>query len=312
MSTHRIATSICGGLIFLFATTAWAAPGAPLSGRLISYDAGGMLRLSINGSERTVRLFGIAGLEPGQPFAIEAKTFVQEWAMDHTLTIEVVGEDAEGLPVAWVRRSPDESLNTAILEGGYAWWDQPNTPEARIFKRLTAQALVERKGLWNAPAPLAPWDYRAQRSLPPVRYKKPESETPPAPKAAVPTVEATGKGQPKPGPGAGLNQGPPPVFLGGSGPLPAQYGDLISKHQPQIARDSAGKALGLTATDITNIPGAAALGFQNGDIVQSVNGIAITNELQLLGLVGQFQGAKRLDLVVIRGGQPVKIGIPLR
>ena len=296
IATCSCRAACCFAALAVIAVASPTTAAAPVGGNLASFEAGGLVRMSVDGVEQPYRLYGIAGLEAGQPFEPEARTFVQEWAMDHPLQVEVVAEDESGLPVAWVRRGGGESLNAALLAGGFAWWDRANAPSERDFRRLAAGALAARAGLWAGPAPLAPWDYRTRLNLPPIRYKSPEPAATPA--APVPTLAA--KGDAAPQRPAGL-----PV-------IPEEFSALAGIHLPRIARDGAGNPLGLTATDIAAIPGAAALGFQNGDIVQSVNGIAITNELQILVLLGQLQDAKQLELTVLRGGKPVQVTVPLQ
>lgn len=302
MIIDRIATCFRGraGLRAAFAITlalATFAHAADHSGTFAAYQDAGLLQIVVDGEQRPFRLYGVAGLEPGQPYATEARTFVQEWAMDQRLQITIVTEDEAGVPVAWIRREAGDALNEALLAGGYAWWDRPNAPDAHDLKRLTAQALATRQGLWADHAPLAPWDNRARQQRAPVRYNHDGEKDNDTPKTAVPTLEAKGTPAPnRPKDGAAITE---------------EYAELVGKHMPRIARDGAGKPLGLTASDITAIPGAAAFGFQEGDIVQSVNGITITSELQVLALIGQLQGAKQLDLTVIRAGKPVQVVLPL-
>jgi type II secretory pathway component PulC len=67
----------------------------------------------------------------------------------------------------------------------------------------------------------------------------------------------------------------------------------------------------LTATDISAIPYAAQLGFQNGDIISRVNGIAIESEAQIMGLIPQFQNVKQFQVEVIRNGRSITIPISI-
>lgn len=246
----------------------------------------------------TVRLFGVACPVAGQPMAESATTRILEAAMDANVAVEIVGEDKTGTPVAWVRLPDGTSLNEQLVRQGLAWWDSPNTPEARPLQKAATEAIAAGRGLWGSPAPLAPWDYRASHGLEAVRYKKTEpvasKSTTTRPDPGVPTLKAKGDGQEDYFPDD-----------------PAEHVALMLKHQPRIAYDKAGKPVGLTATDITSVPGAGRIGLQNGDIVSSVNGIALTSEAQVLGLVTQLQGAKQLELTIMRNGAPTKVNIPL-
>ncbi len=260
---------------------------------------GDLVTVSREGKPLTIRLYGVACPVAGQPMADAATSRVLEAAMESTVSIELVGQDKAGTPVAQVTLPDGTSLNEDLVRQGLAWWDAPNTPEARTIQKAATEAISAGRGLWSTPAPLAPWDYRASNGLEPVRYQKadtaPEKPATPAPAAEVPTLQAKGDGNPD------------DYFPED----PAEHIALMLKHQPRIIYDKAGKAVGLTADDIASVPGAGRVGLKNGDIVRSVNGIALTDEAQVLGLVTQLQGVKQLDLAVQRNGAITKITIPL-
>ena len=260
---------------------------------------GDLVTVSREGKPMTVRLYGVACPVAGQPLADGATSRVLEAAMESAVMVELVGQDKAGTPVARVTLPDGTSLNEDLVRQGLAWWDAPNTPEARGLQRAATEAISAGRGLWSTPAPLAPWDYRASNGLDPVAYQKadpaPAKGQTPAPPRETPTIQAKGDGQPE------------DYFPED----PAEHVALMIKHQPRIVYDKTGKAVGLTADDITSVPGAGRVGLQNGDIIRSVNGIALTDEAQVLGLVTQLQGVKQLDLAVQRNGAITKISIPL-
>jgi len=262
------------------------------------------------GAERLVRLYGVSCPVAGQAHAQKAGDFINQTVQGASVTAEVLAVDSDDLPVAWLRAGEGPSINERLLQAGLAWWDELNAPQATRLKKIASGALAAGAGLWKDPAPLAPWDYRTSRNLLPVAYTveagPDEDEMLESVEAKTPTLTAKG------------TAAPPRVTPPAAAPaapaapeVPVDYLSLAAKHQPHIARDPEGNALGLTAKDITAIPGAGEFGFQDGDIVRSVNGIALTNEGQLLGLIGQLQNAQELKLVVIRNGQPVDVTIPL-
>ncbi|MBL7649092.1 MAG: thermonuclease family protein [Candidatus Hydrogenedentes bacterium] len=260
---------------------------------------GDLVTVSREGKPMTIRLYGVACPVAGQPLADGATSRVLEAAMESTVTVELVGQDTAGTPVARVTLPDGRSLNEDLVRQGLAWWDAPNTPEARGFQRAATEAISAKRGLWSTPAPLAPWDYRASNGLAPVAYRKadpaPAKPATPAPPQQTPTIQAKGDGQAE------------DYFPED----PAEHMALMIKHQPRIVYDKTGKPVGLTADDIASVPGAKRVGLQDGDIVRSVNGIALTDEAQVLGLVTQLQGVKQLDLAVQRNGAITKISIPL-
>lgn len=52
-------------------------------------------------------------------------------------------------------------------------------------------------------------------------------------------------------------------------------------------------------------------GLRAGDVVTSVNGIALSDPAQMATLFAQFKSASRFDLTVERGGRPTSLTIDL-
>jgi endonuclease YncB( thermonuclease family) len=254
-----------------------------------------------DGTIQPIRLYGVASPLAEQRFARKSVDWVNKRLKGTSLMVETVSEDNSGLPVAWVRPVEGPSVNEQLVREGLAWIDEPNAPNARKLKKLVAQALIHGKGLWKDSAPLAPWDYRTSHGMKPVTYTvelAPEEPPETVEVKETPTLAAKGTAKPR-------------SSIPGLEAIPKQFRGLVSKHQPRIARDDTGTPLGLTASDISSIPGAGLIGFQNGDIVSAINGIPITNEGQLLGLANQLRGAKELKLQIIRNGGPISLSIPL-
>lgn len=364
IATHQRPVCFIFGLVFLIALTSSA---EDLRATIrASGTQGDLVQVSQDGKEQALRLYGVACPISGQPMSESATTRILEAAMDAPVTVEIVGKDSSGTPVAWVRLPDGTSLNEQLLREGLAWWDSPNTPDDHVLQKATSEAISARRGLWATEAPLAPWDYRASHGLPEVKYEKPATESTPSKTktvrpAVVPSLKARGEkddddddgerehargkgdhdkdggrehmrrdkddddddGDDKAGgkdddddkDEAGEKDDDDKGETQGKGDYfpedPAEHMALMLKHQPRIAFDKAGKPLGLTATDIASVPGAHRVGLQDGDIVSTVNGIALTDEAQVLGLVTQLQGVKQLDLTVIRQGKPTKITVPL-
>lgn len=265
---------------------------------------GDLVQVREGDQSRILRLYGVACPVPGQPNAESATTHIFETAMETVVTVEIVGADAAGAPVAWIKLPDGASLNEDLVRKGLAWWDAPNAPEARNLQKAATEAIAAGRGLWATPAPLAPWDYRASNGLAAVTYKKAEAEvsSPVRPVAAAPMPASPQDTKSETKDAAEQDYFPED---------PAEHLALMLKHQPRIVYDTAGKPAGLTATDIASVPGAGRVGLKNGDIVQSVNGIVLTSEAQVLGLISQLQDAKSLDLAVLREGEITQITIPL-
>jgi type II secretory pathway component PulC len=86
---------------------------------------------------------------------------------------------------------------------------------------------------------------------------------------------------------------------------------LMGKHHRTLPRMSRENVLGMTAKNISQIPLAAQMGFQDNDIISSVNGIPVQSIEQIMLMAPQFNGVKDFDVNVIRNGQNITIPISI-
>lgn len=264
------------------------------------------LTVTIDGEKQDIRLYGVDCPEPGQPFHEEALAYVTEKALEKTVTVEVLTTDNLGIPVARVILPGYVNLNNTLLSKGLGWWDQPNAPEDGVLKRDSAKALIEETGLWSEATPLAPWDYRKSHEGEEYTYSvAPKVEEAPmaATEEETPTLSASGKGRyvEKENAYSAKDLNIDPASL--------DINSLIGKHQPRIATGPDGQPLGLTASAINEIPGAAQLGFQDGDVITGLNGDNINNLGQVYGLIEKNRNAKQFQVNILRNGRPITINI---
>jgi general secretion pathway protein C len=73
------------------------------------------------------------------------------------------------------------------------------------------------------------------------------------------------------------------------------------------AEDSAGKFTGYLLQTGKNPQVLADFGLQEGDLLTSVNGVALDSPLQGLNALQQLASAEQIDLQVIRNGQPMSL-----
>lgn len=73
---------------------------------------------------------------------------------------------------------------------------------------------------------------------------------------------------------------------------------------PEVKTDESGKVLGLTAQNISKYPMAKKLGFQDGDVLQTINNEPITSREQLLEIFQRYQNARAFRIGILRDGKP--------
>ena len=81
--------------------------------------------------------------------------------------------------------------------------------------------------------------------------------------------------------------------------------------QPRWHRDGDGKVNGISADNLSSNPIAAMLGFQDGDVLQSVNGQRITSEAQIRELAERYKDTKTFSVGIVRDGRPQTLNITI-
>ncbi|MBP8128872.1 MAG: thermonuclease family protein [Candidatus Hydrogenedentes bacterium] len=300
----RIVSSILS--ILMLALPAGIAPGETeeFTGKVVAVSAGDLVSIEHDGRTEEVRLYAVDCPESGQLFADDAKSLCTDLALAKDVKVQVVTQDNQGKSVAWVLLPDGKNLNLALVEAGLAWWDQEHAKDSSDLKRVNAEAIEAKKGLWSEETPLAPWDFRASRGIEPITYKTDvEKPLPAPPEEEVKSVSAKGNGE-----YTGVFNIAAPQIQEMEQLDPTA---LLLQHPPQPVKDASGKITGWTAPNISQIPFATQLGFQDGDVITSVNGIPVGDMATMMQMAPQFQGVKQFRVDVQRGGQTVPITINL-
>lgn len=81
------------------------------------------------------------------------------------------------------------------------------------------------------------------------------------------------------------------------------YQDLI-KLKPEPYRDASGKVVGLTTSNISQIPVAKKLGLSDGDVLQTVNNEPIDSVGKVMEMINKYSNATSFRIGLIRNGKP--------
>lgn len=272
----------------------------PFTAKVIEVPQADLIKIEREGAATELRLYGADAPEAGQAFGAEALAFAKDKLQGQEVTVTEMATDSLGKQVGSVALPDGTDLATMLISGGLAWWDEKNAPEAKALKSANAKALIGKTGLFKEAAALTPWDYRKSHGGEAYTYtikpaeKKVETKEP---------VEFKAKGDMK-------ESAPQEAALSIPGvEIPSDVNGLIAKHKPRVATGPDGQPLGITADDIANIPYAAALGLQNGDIITGVNGMNIRSEFDVLSAIPKLKDQKNFKVNVNRGGQNVEIPV---
>ena len=85
------------------------------------------------------------------------------------------------------------------------------------------------------------------------------------------------------------------------------YAELYSQISPELVSDESGDVVGITSPNIGDIPLARQFGFQEGDVVQQINGVQIDSEARVIEVLNRFQNAPTHWVSVLRNGRPETI-----
>lgn len=118
-------------------------------------------------AQHKVRLAGIDAPESRQPYGQVSKRNLGRLVFAREVTLKCGKRDRYGREVCLVLQT-GQDINLTQIKGGWAWWYRKyqgeQTPlEREAYEVAEAEARVARRGLWQDPNPVPPWEWRAQR-----------------------------------------------------------------------------------------------------------------------------------------------------
>jgi endonuclease YncB( thermonuclease family) len=138
-------------------------PDFDLSGRVVRVADGDTVSvLDKDNGQHKVRLFGIDTPEQDQPYGSSSRRALMQLVDNRTVGVVVVETDDYGRKVGTLYLE-GTNINVAMVEGGHAWWYRYYAPHERRLAAAEAAAREQRLGLWAAPKPVPPWDWRKRR-----------------------------------------------------------------------------------------------------------------------------------------------------
>lgn len=89
------------------------------------------------------------------------------------------------------------------------------------------------------------------------------------------------------------------------------YASVVNTLNPEMAEDGNGNVVGITSSNFSSVPLAKEIGLQNGDVVNTVNGIKIDSDQKLMEIFTKFSNANTFRLGVTRNGSPTMLTFKL-
>ena len=142
-----------------------AAAGEEWNGFCIGIVDGDIITVLKDGEEQIkIRLYGIDCPESGQDYGTRARQMAGNLAYQKTVAITPVDTDRYGRMVGLVV-ADGVLVNRALVESGMAWvYSQYcRVAECEEWRNLEEAARKARRGLWEQPSPVPPWEWRRGR-----------------------------------------------------------------------------------------------------------------------------------------------------
>jgi len=152
----------------------WSVQGQEIRGKVVKVQDGDTFTLLTSTNEQIkVRMYGIDAPEKKQPYGQASKKHLSDFIFGKTVCVVQKGKDKykRYLGIAYLENG--ENVNYRMVADGYAWHFTKYSDDTYQVA-LEKNARNQKRGIWQEPAPVSPWDFRAmtkskKSSLAPVR-----------------------------------------------------------------------------------------------------------------------------------------------
>lgn len=154
----------------LLLTLFLAIPGqaASMDGRVVGISDGDSVTvLDIDMVQHKIRLAGIDAPEKGQDFGNRSKESLSELVYDQIVLVQTEKKDRYGRDIGKVLvHGVDASL--VQVQRGLAWHykayeREQSANDRKLYAFAESEARASRRGLWVAPDPVPPWEFRRRK-----------------------------------------------------------------------------------------------------------------------------------------------------
>lgn len=135
-------------------------------GTVVRVLDGDTIEVLHEGQGQRVRLAEIDCPEKSQAFGQRAKQFTSALVFGQQVTVLASGFDRNKRTIGQVRLLDGTSLNHELVRAGFAWWYRAYSHD-RSFEELEREAMADRRGLWEDPHSIPPWEFRKSKKRSP-------------------------------------------------------------------------------------------------------------------------------------------------
>lgn len=157
-------------LAFLLVTfLSTSAEASTLSGRVIEVNDGDVITVFNLNRPVRIKLLAVDAPEAGQAFGDVARNHLFALVHDKSVLVEYWGIAADGSLVGRVMLDKTD-IGAQMIRDGAAWFDAGNqgrlsAADRDVYQQSEQAARSERRGLWQAQDPIAPWEFVKEQAL---------------------------------------------------------------------------------------------------------------------------------------------------
>lgn len=134
-----------------------------LQAKVIEVESGNTLVVSSSNRVLRIRLKAVAPPEVNQPFSEAAREHLKTLVIDRVVALEYTHLEEGYLHARVILNGVD--IGSQMLRDGVAWYDHAGDfglkeVDRNLYAQCEEAARNEKRGLWQEPSPVAPWEYR--------------------------------------------------------------------------------------------------------------------------------------------------------
>lgn len=149
-----------------------AVTAATLQAKVIEVDSGNSLVVTNINRPLRVRLKAVAPPDARQPFSQAALDHLKALVLNKTVVVEYTHLSDGFLEARVFLNGVD--VGSQLLRDGVAWYDRSleytlSAADREVYARCEQLAREEKRGLWQDPSAVAPWEFRKSKQVTPVQ-----------------------------------------------------------------------------------------------------------------------------------------------
>jgi endonuclease YncB( thermonuclease family) len=159
-----VRTKILSLTLLLIFLSAFPCLALAWSGKVIGVADGDTITVLRDKEQVKIHLYGIDTPERDQAFSKKAKQFTSKMVYGKVVEVELVDIDRYGRTVALLTVFK-RLVNEELVNAGFAWvyTRYCDRPICERWKVLEYEAREAKRGLWNDPNPIPPWEFRRKK-----------------------------------------------------------------------------------------------------------------------------------------------------